>query len=455
MKTVYDNFGFYSLLMATVSLPFSYSVSSIFLAILFMSILFNPYFYKEFCIPNIKSVRFWVLVLSYIFFLFYLFGYTYSADKVMAKTELSIKIPFLLFPLLIIYKNRIIKNNLDVLLLGFVTGGFLNTIYILSLAFSRSFYFLDGHLYSFLWNRVARYNWSIKHLFSSGRSEFTYGNLAHFFHPAYLAMYLIFSIAIIFYFLKTSTFKKLYIRNSLKVLIVFYSIIILLLNSRAGIISLSFIIFLSIYLQIFQYKKYVSGVLYSIIFTFLIFFSLTYSRMQKNKAYSKVIIEKIEKQDVSNLSTKAKAQKNTLKFGSSTARLVIWSSAIEEIKQNWLWGVGIGDIKNAIYKQDYVKKLNTGIHKYDSHNQFFQTFLGVGVLGFIVLLSFLLIPYIWSLKNKRYLLFSHLSIVLINSLVESVFSRSYGVLFFSLFFYLFLAHSPNYKDHFLSFKIKH
>lgn len=454
MKTIYDNFGFYSVLMATVSLPFSYSVSSLFLVILFMSILFNPYFYKEFSFPNIKSVSFWVIVLSYVFFLFYLFGYSYSEDIAMAKTELSIKIPFILFPLLIIYKNRIIKNNLDFLLLGFLAGGFLNTIYILYLAFSRSFYYLEGHIYSFLWDSVAKYNWSTRQLFSSGVSEFTYGRLSHFFHPAYLAMYLTFSIAIIFYFLKTSSFKKQFIRNFLKGLIVFYSIVIVLLNSRAGIISLSFIIFLSIYLQIFQYKKYVSGVLYSIIFTSLISFSLTYSRMKKNKVYSKVIVEQVETQNILSNGTKQKGQKRKTKFGSSTPRLAIWSSAIEELKQNWLWGVGIGDIKNAIYKQDYVKKLRPGVHKYDSHNQFIQTFLGVGVFGFIVLLSFLFIPYIWALKSKRYLLFSHLSIVLINSLVESVFSRSYGVLFFSLFFYLFLAYNPNYKDHFLSFRFK-
>ncbi len=445
MEKIFNYTGFITLLLATICLPFSYSIASFFITILFASIIFNPFFYKNFSFPKFKSIKSSILILSVLFFIWYIIGYNLSTNMPVARTELQIKIPFLLFPLILLYKNEILKKNLKILLVGFVFGSLINSIYILTLALYKSLYFIDGQFYFFSWHFPNSYINGFNKLIISGMSEFTYSNLAHFFHPAYIAMYLTFSIAIIFYLLKTHTFTSKISRIGTKFLLFFFSILIVFLNSRAGILSLSFIIFLSVYLQIFHYKRYVSGVIYSFIFSLLVYFAIFHTRLSRNIPKETAKTKKVL---VQRNSSEKKIRKTAKAYHES--RLTIWRSALSVFEKNIMWGVGIGDIKDDIYKSKAVERLNHGRSKYDAHNQFLQTGVGVGIIGLGILILLLLIPFFYSVKYKRYLLFSHLSIILINILFESVFSRSYGVLFFSLFFYLFIAYAPDYEDKFLN-----
>jgi O-antigen ligase len=85
----------------------------------------------------------------------------------------------------------------------------------------------------------------------------------------------------------------------------------------------------------------------------------------------------------------------------------------------------------------------TGIfnEQLNSHNQFLQTFLALGLPGILLLLSLFVFPIINSLKTKNYILFCFLVIVFLNFLTESMLETISGVVFFAFFYSLLIANS--------------
>ena len=442
---ILNKFGFYLLFTAIISLPFSNSISSILMGLMFIITVINPAYYKTFELPSLKDTYGQIFYLSLLFFSFHILSIFNSENFSNALFKIQIKIPFLIFPLIFIYKNPIIKQNIKKPLLAFVFGSLANVVYIIIAALYRSIYMWNNKLAFHPWTRPYEFDFSILELIQNGVSEFTYANLSHFSHPTYIAMYITLSIAILFYFLKTHEFKQKYLRLSFKILIVVFSLIIILLNSRAGILTLTFIITLSLFLQIFKYKKYVSGILYSILFSSLIYFATYHTRISRHiQPKTTQISLQNKKAQISLKQKKNQKPKNS--------RLVIWESAFGVASENLLFGVGISDVKKELYNYNKIKQLskNKG-HYYDAHNQFLHSLVGLGIFGLIVLCLIFFFPLLLSINQKRYLLFSQIAIVGINSLFESILERSYGMLFFALFFFLFLAYSPSYED---KFKIK-
>jgi len=431
MIHILNKSGYFLLLGAIVVLPFSFSISALFAFFLLIVNIINPCFYKNFKLPDYRSAYGIIFYLSVFYFLSHILGTVHSEHTDNAWFKVQIKLPFLLFPIIFIYKNPYVEKNIKKILLAFVFGSFLNTVYILLAALYRSLYFWGDKLVAISWVYPAEFSKSSIDLLRLGESEFTYSSLSHFFHPAYVAMYLTLSVAILFYFLKTHSFKQKYLRIIFKSFIVVFSLIIILLNSRAGILTLSFIVILSLYLQIIKYKRYVSGILYSLLFSALIYFALFHTRFSMPMNLKKTNLAINEKGET--------AQRNE--------RLLIWETAIYTIKENFWAGVGIGDVKEELYEINEVKQLRKDeVHMFDSHNQYLQTFLGLGFFGFLLFLMFYATPLFISIIQQRFLLFSHLSIIGINMLFESILERSYGVIFFSLIFYVLMAYSPSYRD---------
>lgn len=72
---------------------------------------------------------------------------------------------------------------------------------------------------------------------------------------------------------------------------------------------------------------------------------------------------------------------------STVARVFLWSSAMDLIKENFWLGVGTGDIKDELIQKNYDNGY-TGVaeENYNCHNQFFNSFVALGILGFMFLL---------------------------------------------------------------------
>jgi O-antigen ligase len=120
-----------------------------------------------------------------------------------------------------------------------------------------------------------------------------------------------------------------------------------------------------------------------------------------------------------------------------TLRLVKWTCSIEGFKTNPMMGVGIGDTQDFLQSCYKERNFWGQVFHYNSHNQFFQTALGLGVIGLTGLMFFLFYPLIGAFKNRDYFLIAFLTLVSIACVTESILERKQGVIFVSFFYSLF------------------
>ena len=114
-------------------------------------------------------------------------------------------------------------------------------------------------------------------------------------------------------------------------------------------------------------------------------------------------------------------------------RLIYWKNATSIIKENWLTGVGTGDIEDAINKE-YAAN-NHGLLKefqLRTHNQYLTIWMSVGLIGIL----FCLLISIQMIKSaKRYSLVAliYTMIVLISFFTEDTLETQAGVTFVGFF----------------------
>ena len=115
-------------------------------------------------------------------------------------------------------------------------------------------------------------------------------------------------------------------------------------------------------------------------------------------------------------------------------RLEYWKTGWSVIKENALIGVGIGDVDQALsYK---YKALNSPLelkNRKRCHNMFLTTWLGVGILGTVILLSILITLFLIGIQMKNPLLISFVFISGITMLFEDQLETQAGASFFGFF----------------------
>jgi len=129
--------------------------------------------------------------------------------------------------------------------------------------------------------------------------------------------------------------------------------------------------------------------------------------------------------------------------GGTSFRKAKWEACIKLLKENWLRGYGTGDIQNQLNNQ-YLKDKHPQILNFNAHNQYFQTWLGLGITGLLLLLVCLVSP----LSFGEFRVFHHIAIVLIFSvciITESMLQTQKGVFFFAFLFSLLAGHFPSYS----------
>ncbi len=241
-----------------------------------------------------------------------------------------------------------------------------------------------------------------------------------FIHHTYVSMYVNFSVILSLYFFEKHVIIKP--RSIWLIISVFLGIIIWLLQSRAGMMFYALIIvaWLMYIARKLNLPKLLSWSIIIVILGMSIFF------ITKNKRFDP-ILNMVTHYSFNQQKTKEKAI--------IPIRFRIWDSSFDVIQNNWLTGVGTGDVKNELkksYKSNeyfncYSKRLN-------AHNQFIETFIKLGIIGFILLILLFLIPIYYSIKDKHYLLLSFISILLFYWFIESMLCRVSGIAFFVLFY---------------------
>jgi O-antigen ligase len=136
-------------------------------------------------------------------------------------------------------------------------------------------------------------------------------------------------------------------------------------------------------------------------------------------------------------------------FSGLTIRLLFWKYAFTllEREKAWIWGVGTGDSQdqlNAIYREHNLYSGNgtpqdVGYQEYDTHNQYMETFLKLGLLGVGYLLFYVIAHLRQSIKKNHLLYAAFLLLFIIFSCTETTLQTNKGIFFFAFFNCLFLT----------------
>jgi len=126
-------------------------------------------------------------------------------------------------------------------------------------------------------------------------------------------------------------------------------------------------------------------------------------------------------------------------------RFSLWHNAIIAWQEKPLFGYGIGDGKEAIASIHKQRNIEEAVeYNLNAHNQFLETLIQTGLVGFIILITVFLLPLYHSIKRKQELTFLFLLICFVCFFFESMLQRLTGVVFFA-FWYSFLT-IINYRE---------
>ena len=304
-------------------------------------------------------------------------------------------------------------------------------------------------------------------------SNISYNNLSTFHHPSYYAMYINFSIGIL-YFRLLYPVKKY--RDSLCILFVIFtfSCFVILLASRTGWITnlITLVLFILFHIKNKSLKRIhvIFGLCMVSCFTLMSRIPFIENRTNEvientfksnevktlksdivdgNTLKSDIVDDNtLKSENVDGNALKSnnvdgnalKSNKKSKKTppSSTNVRKLAWKTSLEIINKNLLFGVGTGNstkILNLAYEIKGYKSLKKkGIN---SHNQFIQFQLDHGLVGSIFLIFFTLGMLILSLFEKDYLYALFLIIIILNFMTESMLETQSGVVFFSFFNTLF------------------
>jgi len=383
-------------------LPLSKIVSSYLIVFIVLLWLLEGKFIERFKLIVSDKKRVFLFSLSTLYFL-YLIGLIFTKNFTYAGFDLQVKLTLFIFPLVFstmdykFYTNEKISDCTLVF-----TDGLLFNI-IISLAFATYYFLFKDH----------------------NTGHFLYAELSGTlgFHPTYLAMYLNFGIAVILSLINSESYNiNRGKRNFLLINVVLFSIIIILLSSKAGIISMLITYLIFIVYLIIKQKRLKLGVilLTAIIISCFGIFTIVPSSLNRLKVAFEVA---------------SKYNSETKEEGESTMnRILIWKASTEIIKENFLTGVGTGDVKDALLSKYKEKNLMSLYNcKLNAHNQFLQTFISIGIIGFLTLLASIIIPLIYAIKRNNMIYVFFLIIFFINILVESMLENQAGVVFYAFF----------------------
>ncbi len=336
----------------------------------------------------------WLLLL---FYLSTILSAIFSKNKTEAFSAMEVKMSFFFFP----YLMFCFKWPIDILrrcVISFVSGCFFACLYLIGRAFVFSM---------------------------NGQPEyFFYTLFSDLIHASYFAMYLILAIVFVVMFYHDWFKSQRSVIYSSYFFVSVFVTSIFLCSSKLGLIS--FFITMPI-LVAYRWRHLLTttrSILLLVALVMVVFISAkvfpgTFARMN---SLSNVSLGNLDKTSSE----------------STTVRVLIWEQSVNIIRSNFILGTGVGDANDTLY-ESYRENGLTGAytHHFNAHNQFFQSFIGLGIIGFLLLLMLTIGQVIKGLVKRNFLLFLFSLIIVLNFFVESMLQTSAGVLFFAFFYCFF------------------
>lgn len=323
-------------------------------------------------------------------YVIYLFGMLYTQSVQHGWMDLQIKLSIILFPLVLSSEPKMDFKKQKQFGFAFISGAVIHGIYCLAIA---------SYLY-----------------FVQGKMQFTYLPFSKFVHPTYYSMYIDMAFVFMYYAL-TEKSNELTKREKWYIYVYapFLLIILILLESKMG--TLITVLLLGIFTLKYFLSKY-SALKTSIIV--LVIMAVVIAGVFKFSRFNALDgLINTEKVDVTSVE-------------SNQARVLVSRAAVEIIKKKPVIGYGTGDTVALMnqYKADGM----TGIYheKLNTHNQYLQVMVALGIPGILILLGNLLVPAFISIKEKRFVYAMFLLILILNFLTESMLEQQAGTMFYGL-----------------------
>ncbi len=128
-------------------------------------------------------------------------------------------------------------------------------------------------------------------------------------------------------------------------------------------------------------------------------------------------------------------------------RFEYWKAGFAIAKNNWLVGVGTGDVQDEFNR--YYASSNSSLtieNRRRAHNQFLTYWISFGIFGLLLFLALLLQFIRFNFKHKSILALLFGAIIIASFLMEDTLETQSGVTFFALFLGLFITASPPLND---------
>ncbi len=287
------------------------------------------------------------------------------------------------------------------------------------------------------WILYATYNFILtKYYLSQGVKIWDFGinyffkdRLSRIIHPSYMAMYICFALWMI---LKV---KAPLFRNKLfnVTFISLFALSTILLISKAGILVLILIGGYSLYdLIVKQGKIQLAG---KVVITFVLSFVCLFSFAPQFRYRFTSVFSAFQ------------SENNYNSDNSTGSRMAVWEASRACISQHILLGTGTGSANDALMEHYKTFGMTIAFNEHlNAHNQYLQTFITLGILGFIGLIFFLFYPLSHAISDGNLLYTGFLFIFILNIFVESMLETQAGNLFFAFFNALLFMNSSQNQE---------
>ncbi|WP_146052805.1 O-antigen ligase [Aquimarina sp. I32.4] len=337
-----------------------------------------------------------ILLLFPAYFVVMSLGLIYTDNLSSGFDLIQRSLTLLLFPIIFLFVKEdatTVRKLFDFLLVG------------LLVSFCFNFFCATNNLLQYAINGKEAVNtFSFIERLIKGRNYFFIGSsLSRAVNANYISIYI---LLVLSYYLK----NKLQTRLQMVVIFVLFLYLFLLASIAAYVILAIMAILLIVNIKDKQ-KKY----------TMIIMFMMGVFLFASNPR-------------VSDFYVRIKSFNETLDYENTTSeksRVLSWDASIKLIKEAPFLGYGVGDANDVLIKK--YKELNYTFNhknKYNSHNQFLQTYLQTGIVGFGILVSIFILLGMRMKRSKNE--FSVFLILFISLLFESMLVRFNGIVFFSI-----------------------
>lgn len=342
------------------------------------------------------------LMLFTSYYILTLITLTYTRSMHGGLLNIGIQLPILLLPLVLSTSENKLMKTAPKYIFGTLLA---SSLIILIICFSR-----------------ALYKYSLNH----DTSEFFYTKLAGNLHPGFLSMYENFSIILLIYSLCSDSdilnfriLRSPYLRLFLMFFMFFF---VFFLTSKTGTITC----FLTLCSFVIYYLAKMKGkalkaliVLFFAGMVFLISHSTVKDRFSRASS-------SISNRGIPVPKTSHNAEESTV------LRMEALKAATEIIKAHWLLGIGNGSVENELCRIYEEKGLiyNLG-RRVSPHNLYLKVWAENGIFGLLALLAMFLAPLYYSIREKKFLIFSFILIMMINCLTDDIIYLQSGVMFYA------------------------